>query len=58
MDDKPNKESISPEHHHAVRPLCNCCGGGEHRKGYTRTKSKSRKMSRKARKPKYKDKRN
>jgi hypothetical protein len=25
-----------------VRPFCRCCGGGEHRKGYTHTKAKSR----------------
>lgn len=35
-----------------MRPLCPCCKGGEHRKGYTCTKYKSRKMSNKARKPK------
>jgi len=41
-------ESINMEHHLGMRPTCPCCGGGEHRKGYTVTKAKSKKQTRKA----------
>lgn len=34
-------ENINPAHALGVRPYCGCCGGGEHRKGYTKTKAKS-----------------
>lgn len=46
------EESINPEQHHDCRPFCPCCGGGDWRKGYTLTKSKSRRKSKKAKKPK------
>lgn len=49
--------SINAEHHHAVRPRCACCGGGDWRKGYTLTKAASAAKSAKGRKPRYKDKR-
>lgn len=51
------EESVNAEHHHAVRPLCPCCGGRDYRKGYRHTKAGSRKLSVKARrsKPKSKD---
>ena len=51
-------KSVSAEDHGmGIRPLCFCCHGGEHRKGYRYTKAKSRKMTRKARrsKPKHKE---
>jgi len=50
-------ESINKQHHLGIRPLCSCCGGGEHRKGYTLTKAKSHKKTLKAKrsKPKSKD---
>lgn len=34
-------ENVNPANHLGVRPYCNCCGGGEYRKGYTHTKAKS-----------------
>ena len=36
--------------HLVVRPLCACCGGGLYRKGYTHTKSASRKHNLKSKK--------
>lgn len=48
------RESVNAEHHHACRPLCHCCGGGDWRKGYTRRKFWSRLKSVKARKPRQK----
>lgn len=56
FSDKPLRESINPEHHHCVRPLCACCGGGDHRKGYKHTKAKSYSDNRKNRKAKPKNK--
>lgn len=41
MEDLPKRESINAENHHACRPLCNCCGGGDRRKGYKHTKAAS-----------------
>jgi hypothetical protein len=51
------KQSINAEHHHACRPLCSCCGGGDYRKGYTKTKAASHSDNAKSRrsKPKYKN---
>jgi len=48
--------SINAAHALGMRPLCPCCGGGEHRKGYKYTKAKSRKLSLKARRAKPKSK--
>ena len=53
--DVPLKENINSQKHRGIRPLCPCCGGGEVRKGYSMTKYKSNKKSKKARKPRYKD---
>lgn len=41
----PNTDSTSPEWTLGTRPFCSCCAGGEHRKGYTVTKHKSRKKN-------------
>lgn len=46
------KKSINACHDLGVRPTCPCCGGGAYRKGKTATKYKSKKMSKKAKKPK------
>jgi hypothetical protein len=52
-----NKESVNPEWHHNCRPFCRCCGGGDKRKGYKNTKAKSRSknITNKRAKPKYKE---
>jgi hypothetical protein len=34
-------ENINPRNALGIRPYCSCCGGGEHRKGYSHTKAKS-----------------
>lgn len=49
------KQSVNAAWILGVRPLCQCCGGGEHRKGKTMTKVASYKRSKKARKRRYKD---
>lgn len=57
-------ENINAANVLGVRPYCSCCGGGEHRKGYTRTKAKSHDINHKVherekqRKQQHADKRN
>jgi len=41
MNCNDNKQSVNAEHHHDIRPLCSCCGGGDNRKGYTMSKAAS-----------------
>lgn len=48
------RKSVEARHHHVIRPLCPCCGGGEIRKGYAYSKYTSRKRSTKARRAKKK----
>jgi hypothetical protein len=57
LEDLPKRQRVSAENHHACRPLCPCCGGGDNRKGYKHTKATSRYHSAKSRrsKPKKKD---
>lgn len=52
-----DKERISTDRRDVCLPFCQCCGGGDRRKGYMMTKAASRRKSIKARKPRYKDKR-
>lgn len=46
-------ESVNAQHELGIHPFCGC-GGGEHRKGYSMTKAKSRKKNEKAEKNKSK----
>jgi hypothetical protein len=46
--DETQFESINAYHHLGIRPLCPCCGGGQHRAGFAYSKAKSKRKRAKA----------